>query len=240
MFVRICGEQSSNVPFALLLAFNLPLYTMSNSSVREIFLCSFCFLRIVCVGVSGDFQENFSYHNIITSLQTFNTVHDITFTDNRHFGSPPPLAPWYRLRVVFRGIIVTIIPVLYRYVPLLQRLGVCVIHVLTPERCQATVAAMFDEFNRQQDKTKATARLDPEDSSTWMRENWPNRRGKFLTGGPTLCREAFKNRVSNEVRSVLPTNCGRHRISFVGNGGCNAASTTSTCYRTTLRCCSML
>ena len=74
---------------------------------------------------------------------------------------------------------------------------------MTPERCQVTVDAMFDELNRQQDKSKATSRLDPNDSSTWTRENWPSRFGKFLTGGPTLCREAFRNRVSDEVRSEL-------------------------------------
>ena len=84
------------------------------------------------------------------------------------------------------------------YLPLLRDLGVCVVRVLSRERCEETVRAMFEDLNAVQ-RPGATVSLDPNDPTTWGAENWPAASGKFLTAAPTLCRVAFENRVSDAV-----------------------------------------
>lgn len=73
----------------------------------------------------------------------------------------------------------------------LERLGVAVVSVLTPEECQATIAGMFAEINSLTKPGRPT--ILPDVPHTWHSRNWPSR-SKFLLRRPALHPVAFANR----------------------------------------------
>ena len=85
----------------------------------------------------------------------------------------------------------------------LETFGVCVVRVLTPEDCERSVVAMFEEINEWREaKGIQGPKVDVEDATTWFDKNWPSS-CKFLLDAVALHPVAFANRCSGAIYQVF-------------------------------------
>ncbi|MFN3198291.1 MAG: phytanoyl-CoA dioxygenase family protein [Bradymonadia bacterium] len=93
----------------------------------------------------------------------------------------------------------------------LRRHGCVVIRLFEPERCEATIKAMFEEINAAGAAAGVPQAIDPNDPSTWSTENWPSST-KFLIDDPALHAQAFHNRLDPRVHTLFTHLWGDERL----------------------------
>jgi len=109
-------------------------------------------------------------------------------------------------------------------VPALQKYGMVVVHVWDQDRCQRTIAAMFEDINaekrhRKGDQWNENMKVSVDDPKSWESKNFPSSR-KFLLDWPAFHQQAFRNRVEKNVYTVFTNIFGTHKLwSSIDNWG---------------------